>query len=181
MLKGFKKDAKEFLKVFIPAFLFAWIITTFFIANAYVPTGSMIPTIMPESRLIGNRLAYKFGEEPKRGDVIIFIYPDDGKTYFVKRLIGEPGDVVEIIPNESDDGYGYVRVNGERLNEPYLNEPMEVDSYQKFEVPEDKYFFMGDNRNNSNDARYWENTYVDEDKIVAKVLFQYWNKFKTIE
>ena len=168
----------DMIELFLPAMLFAWFITTFIIANAVVPSGSMESTIMTGSRIVGNRLAYAFENEPKRGEVVIFKYPDTENVYFVKRLIGVPGDTIEIIPNE--DGTGYVSVNGERIDEPYLNEPMIVAEYQKYEVPEDSYFFMGDNRNHSNDARYWNTTYVTEDQLVAKVLFQYWKGFKKI-
>jgi len=179
-LSGLKKDMIDMIKLFLPAIVVAWFITTFIIANAIVPSGSMESTIMTGSRLVGNRLAYKFGNLPERGDIIIFKNPDNEKIYFVKRLIGIPGDVVEIIPNENEDGYGYVKINGERINEPYLNEQMIVDQYQKFEIPEKSYFFMGDNRNHSNDARYWDHTFVKEDKLVAKVLFQYWKGLKKL-
>lgn len=179
-LNGFKKDFIELLKTIVPAILIAWFITTFLIANALVPSGSMENTIMTGSKLIGNRLAYKFGTLPERGDIIIFRYPDDENTYFVKRLIGKPGDTIEIVPNGNADGYGYVKVNGERINEPYLSEQMQVSEYIKYEVPDESYFFMGDNRNHSNDARYWENTFVKEDKLIAKVVFQYWKGFKKL-
>lgn len=179
-LNGFKKDFIELLKTIVPAILIAWFITTFLIANALVPSGSMENTIMTGSKLIGNRLAYKFGTLPERGDIIIFRYPDDENTYFVKRVIGKPGDTIEIVPNGNADGYGYVKVNGERINEPYLSEQMQVSEYIKYEVPDESYFFMGDNRNHSNDARYWENTFVKEDKLIAKVVFQYWKGFKKL-
>ena len=135
---------------------------------------------MTGSRLIGSRLAYSFGEMPNRGEIIIFEYPDNPDVYYVKRLIGMPGDKVEIVMDDENTGFGYVKINGEKLEEPYLKEPMEVTSNRTFEVPEGSYFFMGDNRNHSNDARYWENTYVKEDALVAKVLFQYWKGFKKL-
>ena len=174
MLKGFKKDLIDMIKLFLPAIMIAWVITTFFIACSCSVRFNGT-TIMTGSRVIGNRLAYSFNKEPERGDIIIFKYPDNEDLYFVKRLIGLPGDIVEIVPVEES---GYVKVNGERINEPYLNEAMLVEKYQKFEVPEDSYFFLGDNRNHSNDARYWENKYVKRNKLVAKVIFQYWKGFK---
>lgn len=181
ILKGFKHDLKDIIRWILPAVAAGWFITTFLIANSIVPSGSMESTIMTGSRLVGSRLAYKLGDLPERGDIIIFKYPDNERIYFVKRLIGLPGDVIEVMPEDKkEDGTGYVKVNGERLNEPYLNEKMLVDKYQKFEVPEKSYFFMGDNRNHSNDARYWEHTYVNENKLAAKVLFQYWKGFKKI-
>ena len=76
-LKEFKKDLIDMAKLFLPAIIIAWLITTYLIANAVVPSGSMETTIMTNSRLIGNRLAYKFGEKPERGDIIIFRYPDE--------------------------------------------------------------------------------------------------------
>lgn len=184
MKHSMKQDFLEFLKVIIPAIGLALIINNFFIANAVVPTGSMESTIRVGSRLIGNRLAYKSGDTPKQGDIVIFHYPDNESTYFVKRIIGMPGDVIELIPdtelrnNSQDAVTGHVYVNGHPIYEDYLNESMIVDEYMKFDVPKGSYFCMGDNRNNSHDSRYWENHFVKKDKIIAKVLFQYWKGFK---
>lgn len=204
-MKRLIKDLIEILKGIVPAILVAWVLTTFLIANAVVPTASMEPTIMTGSRMIGNRLSYKFGRTPERGDVVIFVYgyrcnicktqyqerdeevcPTCGRNdrknmtvYYVKRAIGLPGDTVELIPD--GNGVGHVAVNGETINEPYLNEAMKVDGYMKFEVPEDSYFFMGDNRNNSYDSRFWDNHFIKEDRIIAKAIFQYWKGFKTFK
>lgn len=113
--------------------------------------------------------------------------------YYLKRTIGLPGDVIEIkadgkvaqselqeLPGldtaAGDDAElmtAAVYVNGEKLEEDYLKEPMLYTGDMKFEVPEDCYFFLGDNRNMSLDARYWENSYISKDKIIAKVLFRY--------
>jgi hypothetical protein len=172
------KNTKNILKEIAPSILIAWLFTTFIIANTYVPTGSMENTIMTGSRLVGNRLEYLFSN-PKRGDIIVFKYPDDEKIYFVKRLIGLPNDFVEIIPN--GDGTGYVRVNGKILNEPYLKEEMVVDEYKSYNVPENNYFFLGDNRNNSLDARYWKNTFVKKENLVAKIYFEYFKTLKFIK
>lgn len=171
----------EVFKTLLVSLLVALFITSFIIANSIVPTGSMESTIMSGSRVIGNRLAYQFGAEPERGDIIIFKNPDDESVYFVKRLIGLPGDVIDIKMDSNDNVVGSVYINGEKLEEPYLNEPMIVIGDMHFEVPEDSYFFMGDNRNNSNDARFWKTTYVKKEKLVAKVLFQYWKGFKWLD
>lgn len=185
-MKHLFKDFLEFIKTIIPAIILAWFITHYLIANAIVPTGSMESTIMTGSRLIGNRLAYKFGTLPERGDIVIFNYPDDESIYYVKRIIGTPGDTIEIIPDVDitsvtsnlNTATGHVYVNGHPIYEDYLNEPMIADKYMKFEVPEGAYFCMGDNRNNSLDSRYWNNHFVYEDKIIAKVMLQYWKGFK---
>ena len=141
--------------------------------NAYIPTESMEDTLMTGDRAVGLRLSYKT-KDPERGDVVIFLFPDDKNTYFIKRIIGLPGDTVEI-----KDGKVYV--NGEILDEPYLKEEMEKEEYMKFEVPDDSYFVLGDNRNSSYDARYWENTYVPKEDIQAKALFKYYKGFKIIK
>ena len=114
--------------------------------------------------------------------------------YYLKRTIGVPGDVVEIKAEGSisqselsqdlpglDASKGAeaqlvtaaVYVNGEKLTEDYLKEPMLYTGDMRFEVPEGCYFFLGDNRNASLDARYWEESYISKDKIIAKVLFRY--------
>lgn len=149
------------------AFVAAFIITHFIIINTWVPTGSMNNTIMDNDKVIGLRFTYAFSS-PKRGDIVIFKYPDDENKNFVKRVIGIPGDVVDI----SD---GHVSVNGEILDEPYIKEPMDTSETLHFEVPENSYFVMGDNRNHSNDARYWKTHYVAKDKILAKGWLKYYN------
>ena len=132
----------------------------------------METTIMAGDRVIGSRLSYKFGD-PQRGDIAIFIYPDDEakgiKTYYVKRIIGMPGDTIDIV-----DGKVYLNGSDTPLDEPYLHEPMEPEEPQHYEVPDGCYFMLGDNRNNSRDARYWENKFVKKEKIIAKVLFCYY-------
>ena len=164
-----KKEIISWIQIIVAAVVIAFFLTTFIIANSRIPTGSMEPTIMSHSRVIGSRLSY-LADDPERGDVVIFHYPDDppGKTYFVKRVIGLPGETVDIV-----EGKVYIDGSETPLDEPYLAEPMEPEPPMHFEVPEGCYFMLGDNRNNSRDARYWKNTYVEKDKIIAKVLFCY--------
>ena len=163
---------KEFLSLLVTmavAALAVILLKEFVVINALIPSGSMENTIMPGDRLLGNRLAYIF-DEPERGDIVIFKYPDDEKQLFVKRVIGLPGETVTI-----EDGEIYIGDDDSALKEPYLKEAWIVDDGPyTFEVPEDCYLVMGDNRNNSKDARYWENTYVQEDKILGEAVFRYW-------
>ena len=100
--------------------------------------------------------------------MIIFRYPDDEKTFYVKRIIGIPGDVIDI-----KDGHVYLNNSPDPMEEPYIKEPMIPEPDMHFEVPENGYFCMGDNRNSSGDARYWHNTYVYKNKIISKVIFRY--------
>ncbi len=164
----------SYVKILAAAVVIALIINNFIIINATIPTGSMIHTIMKNDRLIGFRLAYIFSA-PKRGDIIIFKFPDDTSQKFVKRVIGLPGDVVEI--KQETDGV-HVYVNGTLLNEPYLHEAMRINKDYTYIVPSDSYFVMGDNRNDSKDSRYWQNTYVPKNYILAKAVFKYYSEFE---
>ena len=167
---GLGKEIFEWVKIIVSAALIAFVLNTFIIANSEVPSGSMENTIMTGDRVIGSRLSYRF-EDPKRGDIAIFRFPDNEKIYYVKRIIGLPGETVDIV-----DGKVYINGSDEPLDEPYIREPMIPETPMHFEVPENSYFMMGDNRNYSMDARRWENTYVKREKIIAKVLFRYFPK-----
>lgn len=167
---GLGKEIFEWVKIIVSAALIAFVLNTFIIANSEVPSGSMENTIMTGDRVIGSRLSYRF-EDPKRGDIAIFRFPDNEKIYYVKRIIGLPGETVDIV-----DGKVYINGSDEPLDEPYIREPMILEAPMHFEVPENSYFMMGDNRNYSMDARRWENTYVKREKIIAKVLFRYFPK-----
>lgn len=173
--KGWKKEAWEWVKIIISAALIAFVLNTFIIANSRVPSGSMETTIMTKDRVIGSRLAYLF-DDPQRGDIVIFKFPDDESIHYVKRVIGLPGDTVDIV-----DGHVYLNGSDTPLEEPYIREPMIPEPPMHFEVPGDSYFMMGDNRNYSSDARRWEHTYVKKDKLTAKVLFRYYPKLGKIE
>ena len=167
------KELFQWVLVIIGAVILAFLIDTFVIVNAQIPSGSMENTIMTGDRVFGNRLAYRFSD-PKRFDIIIFKYPDDESQLFIKRIIGLPGETVEI-----HDGNIYINGSDTPLEDVDIKEPMEG-SFGPYTVPEGCYFVMGDNRNNSRDSRYWENTFVSEDAILGKAVFRYWplNKMK---
>ena len=171
--------AKELLQwglAFAAAVAAALLINSFILVNAQIPSGSMKDTIMPGDRVFGSRLAYVFGE-PERFDIIIFKYPDDESQLFIKRIIGLPGETVEI-----HDGNIYINGSDEPLDDVETREPIKG-SFGPYTVPEDSYFVMGDNRNNSRDSRYCEHTFVSEDEILGKEILRYWpvNKMKFIK
>ena len=178
----------SWVEVIVVAVVLALLIDGFIIINATVPSGSMEKTIMTGDRVLGTRFAYWFSA-PKRGDIVVFRYPVDEakgkKTKFIKRIIGLPGETVTI----SD---GVVYIDGEPLEENYINGTWVTgnDGYQ-FNIPEDHYLMLGDNRNNSSDARYWSEiavregvasseaeaesfSYVHRKKILGKAYFRYW-------
>lgn len=166
---SWQHELLSWIMTFVIAIGAALLLKNFVIINATVPTGSMENTIMPEDDLLGFRLSYIFSE-PERGDVVIFKFPDDESQKFIKRIIGLPGEKVVI-----RDAKIYINDSEEPLDEPYLKEEWVVanDGFE-FQVPEGCYLVLGDNRNDSRDARYWINTYVTKDQIIGKAEFIYY-------
>lgn len=164
--KNIREEILSWVKAIVIAVVAALLLNRFVILNANIPSGSMEPTIMTGDRVLGWRLSYLFSE-PERGDVIIFRYPDDESKEFIKRVIGLPGETVTIL-----DGKVYIDNSAAPLPEEYL-QVVPVGSFGPYTVPENSYFVLGDNRNNSKDSRYWNNTYVPRENINAKALFGY--------
>lgn len=167
-----KKEIFSWIKIIVFAVVIAFVINNYIIINANVPTGSMENTIIHGDRMIGLRTAYWFSD-PQRGDIVIFKFPDDETETYVKRIIGMPGDKVVI-----KDAKIYINDSEEPLKEDYLPEEWTYingsDEPLEYNVPEDSYFVLGDNRNGSADARSWNNKYVKKSKIIAKAEFVYW-------
>lgn len=131
-------------------------------ARVRVDNISMKPTLQAGEFLLLNRLAYRLGS-PQTGDIVVFHYPGDPKEDYIKRVIGTPGDKVEV-------GNRMVTVNGVTLNEPYIAEaPLYTGSWT---VPGDSLFVLGDNRNQSSDSHSWG--FVPLKNVVGKALLIYW-------
>ena len=162
------KKILEWIKPILIAIVIALVINNFIIINVIIPTSSMENTIQVKDRGVAFRLSYLFSD-PERGDIVVFDanYKD---VLLVKRVIGLPGDVVEIKDGE-------VLVNHEVLDEPYVKEAM-LGEFGPYEVPSGQYFMLGDNRNNSKDSRDWDNPYIERSLIRGKFLFKY---FPSIE
>lgn len=131
-------------------------------ARIRVDGDSMDPTLVTGEYLIVNRLSYRF-TSPQRGDIIVFYPPPNPNEEYIKRIIGLPGDVVEVKG-------GHVYVNAQLLNEPYLT--VNTNSPGTWQVPAGQLFVLGDNRNNSSDSREWGS--VSMDKVVGKAILVYW-------
>ena len=141
------KEVLSWCMTLLAAFVLALVLKNYVIINATVPTGSMENTIEPGDDLFGFRLAYKFSE-PERGDIVIFKFPDDESQKYVKRVIGLPGEKVTIT-----EGKIYINNSDVPLEEDYLKEDwVRATGPFSFEVPEDSYLVLGDNRNDSYDA-----------------------------
>ena len=132
------------------------------IARVRVLNISMYPTVVEGEILIVNKLAYKLGEM-ERGDIITFHFPLEPEVDYIKRLVGLPGDVVEVKDQ-------HVIVNGTVLNEPYIVTP--ANYVGSWTVPTDSIFALGDNRNDSADSHVWG--FVPKENLIGKALAVYW-------
>jgi len=183
---------REWSEALIVAVILALIIRTFLFQAFKIPSGSMLDTLLIGDHLLVNKFIYgtrlPFSDdhylvlrEPKRGDVIVFEFPEDAnKSYFerrdfIKRVIGEPGDLVEVKNKQ-------VYVNGELYHIPQeRHKDPEVipaiasprDFMRPVRVPEHNYFVMGDNRDYSYDSRFWG--FVDQSKIKGLAFIKYWS------
>lgn len=128
---------------------------------------SMMPSLFDQERLFINQFTYKFKlGDIKRGDTVVFWFPEDTTKSYIKRVIGLPGDTVEV-----EDGY--VAINGKKLVESYVPPEYRDDrSYPKKVVPPDEYFVLGDHRVSSNDSRAWG--FVPRNYIYGKAVFVFW-------
>jgi len=164
---------KEWVVPVAIALIIVLLLNKFVFILVTVPTGSMEDTIMPGDRLYVNELFDI--KQAKRGDILVFKSEELENKRLVKRLIGLPGETVEVMND------GSVYINGEELDEPYVVEA-ERDA-KTFKIPDNSYLFLGDNRPISYDARYWENPYIDESKIIGKVIFRFFpfNRIGTVK
>ena len=175
-IKNIRHTIVVYLTTAVVAIIAMVFLYTVVLINAFIPSESMENTLMTSDRVIGNRLAYKFGNDPERFDVIIFNAPDNKPGFYIKRIIGMPGEKVTI-----KDGKVYINDSSEPLDDSFIKEDMDEEDDMVFNVPEDSYFMLGDNRNESEDSRYWDYSYVPRSDIVAKASFRYWKGFKWVK
>ena len=187
-----KSAAREWLESLVFSLIFVFFFTSFIAQATQVPTESMKPTILVGDHFFLDKLGFPANypdfmnrilpvRQIKRGDIVAFKSPENPKIPFIKRVIGLPGDTLEIRDK-------IVFINGRRLEEPYkfLLDPnvyergsgipqdyLVRDNYGPVTIPSDSYFMMGDNRDNSNDSRYWG--FVKAQYIIGKPLFIYWS------
>ncbi len=174
-----KSTVREYFESIVITAIIALFATTYVIQAFKIPTGSMESNLLIGDHLLVNKFVYGIQDgffskllpykAPKRGDVIVFKYPNSPEVAYVKRLMGMPGDKVEMIGRT-------LYINGKALEEDYtqytdsnsINE-----HFGPYNVPQDQYFAMGDNRDNSMDSRYWG--YVPRDYLLGKALIIYWS------
>ena len=178
----------DYIKMVIVVVLIVAVVNNVVLINAKIPSESMEKTVMTGDRLFGYRLAYGinldlFGKQivskkfkdPERFDIVIFKYPDDESQLYIKRLIGLPGETVEI-----KGGKVYIDGAETPLDDSFTPEMPRPEDLGPYVVPEDCYFMMGDNRNHSWDSRRWENTFVQFDQIVGKAIVRYFPSIKLL-
>ncbi|HSU59505.1 MAG TPA: signal peptidase I [Bryobacteraceae bacterium] len=147
--------------------LIALLVILFLYRPVKVEGTSMMPSLYDQERLFINQFSYKFGlGDIKRGDTVVFWYPEDTTKSYIKRVIGLPGDTVAVKD-------GYVIVNGKKLVENYIPPQYRDDrSYPSTVVPPNDYFVLGDHRSSSNDSRAWG--FVPRNYIYGKAVFVFW-------
>lgn len=181
-----KSVFREYFEAICIAILLALFIRTFIVQAFKIPSGSMLPTLLIGDHLLVNKFIYGVRvpflgnllipyKKPLRGDVVVFRYPKDKSIDYIKRVIGTPGDTVEIRTKK-------VFVNGQQVDDPHANisSPAVLsavssprDNFGPVQVPEGKIFVMGDNRDHSYDSRFWG--FVDQDDILGKAFILYWS------
>lgn len=181
-----KSRLRENVEAILIAILLALFIRSFVVQAFKIPSGSMKPTLQIGDHILVNKFTYGVdlpftditiipGGRPERGDIIVFEYPVEPDKDFIKRVIGVPGDVVEI---KNKDVY----VNGERLEQGYTmhtenhiipGEKTERDNFGPVTVPENEYFVLGDNRDNSYDSRFWG--FVEDGALKGEAFIIYWS------
>jgi signal peptidase I len=162
----------NFLKEWVPSILIAfalwYILSSFVIQSVRIPTESMVPTILPEDRVMV--LKFLYFDKLEHNDIVVFYPPVPGSedVPYIKRLVGLAGDKIEV-----KDGMLYR--NDVPINEPFINAPMNY-TFGPVEVPPDSYFFLGDNRNNSRDAHdpVWTTPFVKHEDVIGKGLFRFY-------
>jgi signal peptidase I len=158
----------EAAKTIVTAAILAFGIRTFVAEARYIPSSSMEPTLLINDRLIIEKISYHL-HDPKRGDIVVFnptkaLQERNFKDAFIKRVIGLPGDTIQV-------KNGIVYVNGGALSENYIAQKPEY-NYGPVTVPLGQYLVLGDNRNNSYDSHYWG--FVPKDKFVGRAFVRFW-------
>ncbi|MGN0293967.1 MAG: signal peptidase I [Lachnospiraceae bacterium] len=161
-----RESIKEWIIYILIVIVISFSIVTFVGQRTVVDGNSMNDTLQDKDNLIVDKLSYRF-TDIDRFDIVVFRYHGDPKTYFIKRVIGLPGETVQIT---GDDIY----INGELLEENYGKEPMESPgrASEMITLDEDEYFVLGDNRNDSRDSRDPSVGNVERDSIIGRALFR---------
>lgn len=166
--KSLLKEILSLLIYFLIVIAATFLLVRFVAQRTQVIGSSMQSTLSDGDNLIVEKLSYRFGN-PQRFDIIVFPYHEDPSKHYIKRIIGLPGETVQIID-------GYIYINGELLEENYGNEVIKNAGVagEPVLLGEDEYFVLGDNRNSSEDSRYSAVGNIERDKIVGRAWLRFW-------
>ena len=174
---------RDYGEALFVALILALVIRTFVVQAFKIPSESMVKTLLVGDHLLASKFSYGIkipfthtyiykGEDPVKGDIIIFEYPNDPSVDYIKRIVGTPGDTIEVRNKQLFRNGEPVKESFIRFTEPDRIQPVR-DNFGPVTVPADKYFVMGDNRDNSMDSRFWG--FVDRSAIRAKAWRIYWS------
>ena len=154
----------EALEVIVIAVVMAIVLKAFIVEMYWVPSESMVPTIMVKDHVVVTKFNYWL-REPERGEIVVFESPVEKNKNLIKRLIGVPGDTIEFKDN-------VLYINGEQVQEDYLSDEVFTADYGPIIVPEEMYFMCGDNRQRSYDSRSWG--FVSKEQSIGQGVAIYW-------
>lgn len=167
-MKEIIKELSGWLLYIVLIIAFTWIVVTFVGQRTEVSGSSMETTLSDKDQLIVDKMTYRF-RDPKRYDIVVFPYQYQDNTYYIKRIIGLPGETVQILS-------GMVYIDGMRLDEHYGNEIMENPGIaeEPLILGEDEYFVLGDNRNNSSDSRASDVGLIHRKDLIGRAWIRVW-------
>lgn len=158
-------DVQVWVRDIVISIAIAVVVIVFLYQPVKVEGTSMMPWLHDQERIFVNKFVYRF-EDIRRSDIVVFRFPLDPNKSYIKRVVGLPGDEVELIRGE-------LFINGQRVEEPYVPEEFQDSStYPPTKVSADHYYVLGDHRNTSNDSRTWGT--VPREFVVGKAVFAYW-------
>jgi len=171
-----KSVVREYVEAILIAILLALLIRTFVVQAFKIPSGSMIPTLLVGDHILVNKFVYRF-RDPARGDIVVFKYPVEEHRDFIKRIVGVGGETIYVRDRNVYVNCSPVQPACEPIREPWAYYEgrlgASTDSVSRFDVPAGSYFVMGDNRNNSQDSRYWG--FVKKEKLKGQAFIVYWS------
>ncbi|HEX2252010.1 MAG TPA: signal peptidase I [Thermoanaerobaculia bacterium] len=190
-----RSGLRDYLEALLIAVIFATFARTYVVQAFKIPSGSMEENLLVGDHILVNKFLYGPTasewerrllpvRDVRRGDVVVFRFPDDPERDFIKRCVGLPGDVVELVDKRlfingaevDDDSYTVHRDERVFPRSPFIDEGRRNrDNYGPYRVPEDGFFCLGDNRDNSRDSRAWRHTAVPREFVKGRALLIYWS------
>ncbi len=162
-MKRLSHGLRDWFKDFLRALVFFLVLQTYVVQGFVIEGACMEPELHSREKIIVNKMIYRL-QEPTAGEVVVFSYPLEHEKDFIKRVVGVPGDIIEVKE-------GYLFRNGKKMNEPFVKEYV-FGTYGPQKIPVGKLCVMGDNRNNSHDSRSWG--LLDRSMVKGRAEIKFW-------